>query len=160
MSNPTNIFNFVAHDILQYVLNPFLTADDRFNLNAVLEPTERIFKRFPTDFAIKHSLKAFITTQKRCSIRSAEIIAQLDRITPDKNTMKPLRHYVTFLTSLHAKLIFEYRMEAKRGALRDLHFFLDEDSIATFIGPKLRQRILDAIDIVEDTTFLRHIPFE
>ena len=44
-TNPSNIFNAVPHAVLQWVLSPFLVAEERGNLNAVLEPTERISRK-------------------------------------------------------------------------------------------------------------------
>ena len=52
----TNPFAHIPYDVLQYVLNGFLTSADRFNFNQVLEPQERIYKRFPKDYAIRHQV--------------------------------------------------------------------------------------------------------
>jgi len=46
----------MPYDVLQYVLNEFLTPADRFNFNRVLEPQERVYKRFPKDYSIRHQL--------------------------------------------------------------------------------------------------------
>jgi len=163
MTNHTNIFNFVPHDVTQYVLNPYLTSEDRGNFNAVLEPTERIFKPFPKDFAIKHSLKTFLAAQRARSLTIHEAIRECDLAVDmgkqvDKNTLRSIKRYVEFISSLQAKLIFEYKSKAKQSALNDLNFFLDENEcVARFISPKLKERIKDAISIVYYTDFIRDV---
>lgn len=163
-TNPTNVFNFIPHDVTQYVLNPYLTAEDRCNFNAVLEPTERVFKPFPKDFAIKHSLKIFITAQRTRvpsitkAISHFNYLVDLGQTKVDKKMIRNIRHYVDFASSLQAKLIYQYNSKAKASALNDLNFFLDEqESVARFIGPKLKERIQDAISIVYYTDFIRHV---
>ena len=46
----------MPYDVLMYVLNEFLTPADRFNFNQVLEPQERVYKRFPKDYSISHQI--------------------------------------------------------------------------------------------------------
>lgn len=163
-TNPTNIFNFVPHDVTQYVLNPYLTPEDRANFNTVLEPTERIFNKLPADFAIKHSLKAFIAAQKAHVLRiekACDDCFQLINLGITKASNKNLRsikHYVDFISSLQARLIFQHKSKAKQSALKDLALFLDEEEvIARFIDDKLKQRIQYAMDIVYNTPFLREV---
>ena len=52
----SNIFAYVPYDILSKVLNTFLTASDRFNFNQVLEPQERLYKKFGKTEALQHEL--------------------------------------------------------------------------------------------------------
>jgi hypothetical protein len=163
-TNDTNIFNFVPHDVTQYVINPFLTVEDRANFNAVLEPTERVYKRFPTDFAIKHSVKAFASAQKAHVTRITEAMDVcydlLDQgIDSDSNPLGPLSRYLTFIISPQAKLIYQHKAKAKQSALNDLNLFLDEQHCPfdRFMCMKMRVRILDAIDLVTATEFIREV---
>ena len=162
-TNPTNIFNFVPHDVTQWVLNPFLTAEDRANFNAVLEPTERIYKRLPVDFAIKHSVKAFASTQKAHVARITEAMdlcyELLERGADSHTPLQPLTRYVDFILSSQAKLIFQHRAKAKQSAINDLNLFLDENECPfdRFMCMKMRVRILDAIDVVTATEFIREV---
>lgn len=160
----TNIFNFIPHDVTQWKINPFLCPEDRGNFNAVLEPTERVFKPFPKDFAIKHSLKIFITAQRTRvpsitkAISDCQELIDIGETKADKKTLRSIRQYVDFASSLQARLIFQYKAKAKQSALNDLNFFLDdEESVARFIGPKLRERIKDAISVVYYTEFIRDV---
>jgi len=158
-----NIFNYIPYDVTQWKINPYLTSEDRGNFNAVLEPTERIFKPFPKDFAIKHSLKTFMNAQRARSLTIHEAIRECDLAVDmgkqvDKNTLRSIKRYVKFISSLQAKLIFEYKSNAKESALNDLNFFLDEnESVARFMNPKLKERIKEAISIVYYTDFIRDV---
>ena len=163
-TNPTNVFNFVPQMVTLKVINPFLTAEDRANFNAVLEPTERIYKKLPTDFAIKHGLKTFLTVQKTRipsvteAMRECQELIIMGITKADKTTLRSIRRYVQFISSLQARLIFQYKARAKQSALNDLHLFLNEEEcVARFIGPKLRQHIEDAISIVYHTDFVRDV---
>ena len=163
-TNPTNVFNLVPHMITLKVINPFLTAEDRANFNAVLEPTERVYKKLPTDFAIKHGLRVFMAAQRRWVPSITEALSECNELVimgikkADKTTLRSIRHYVQFISSLQARLIFQYKVQAKESSLNDLHLFLDEEeSVACFNGPKLRQLIEDAISIVYHTDFVREV---
>jgi hypothetical protein len=163
-TNPTNIFNFIPHDVTQHVMNPFLTAEDRANFNAVLEPTERIYKRLPSDFAIKHSVKTFASAQRAHVTRITEAMDLcydlLEKgIDRDSKPLRPLARYVTFIISPQAKLIFQHKAKAKQSALNDLNLFLDEQQCPfdRFMCMKMRVRILDAIDLVTATEFIREV---
>lgn len=165
MSN-SNIFNFIPHDVTQYVINPYLTSEDRGNFNAVLEPTERVSKRFPTDFTIKHSLKAFATVQKshvaRISMAMDECYELIENgIGPNSNPnpLAPLSRYIHFIISPQAKLMFQHKSKAKQSALNDLNLFLDEQECPfdRFMTMKMRVRIIDAIEIVQNTPFIREV---
>ena len=163
MTNLTNIFNYIPYDVTQWKINPYLTSEDRGNFNAVLEPTERIYRPFPKDFAIKHSLKTFLASQRARSLTIHEAIRECDLAIDmgkqvDKITLRNIKRYVQFISSLQAKLIYQYKSKAKETALNDLNFFLDEnESVARFISPKLKERIKDAISIVYYTDFIRDV---
>ena len=77
----------------------------------------------------------------------------------DESPLGPLARYVDFITSPQAKLIYQYRAKAKQLALNDLNLFLDEQECPfdRFMGIKLRIRILDAIDLVTATEFIREV---
>lgn len=169
-TNPTNIFNFIPNDVLTYVINPFLSGEDRFNFNAVLEPTERLAKKFPTDFAIHHSIRTFAPVQRKLSLALHRALDIFDKILYDRenfkiidseridNALVALRRYCGFLNSVQATILMEYRANAKESALRDVEYFLSEECPAhSFIKPKFRRAIEKVLQKVQDTDFLRHV---
>jgi len=161
-TNPTNIFNFVPHAVTQWKISPFLDADERAAFNAVLEPRERVWRRLPTDFAIKHSLKTFITAQKRHVQRIAFFMENSDIIIREgsspKSAMRAFKNYVTFISSLQARLIYQYKEKAKKGAHNDLSIFLDDDfPYLRYVTEEFREQMHDAWSFVGDTKFIRDI---
>jgi hypothetical protein len=52
-----NPFDYVPLDILQFVLGPFLDQETMIAFNQVTDPRERIYRRFPKDYAIKHHIR-------------------------------------------------------------------------------------------------------
>ena len=52
-----NPFDYVPLDILQFVLGRFLDQETMIAFNQVTDPRERIYRRFPKDYAIKHHIR-------------------------------------------------------------------------------------------------------
>lgn len=161
-TNPTNIFNFIPYDVLQWEINRFLTADDRASMNAVLEPTERIYKKFPADFAIKHSLVAFIRLQRTHVLALTSFTNTSEEVVTNKKSlrkaMKIIKKYIIFLGTDGARLLYKYKANAKVSALHDLNLFLDEDfAFQPYLTEKMRTNIYRTITIVEHTAFVRNV---
>lgn len=155
----TNIFNFVPYDVTQWKISAFLTPQDRAAFNAVLEPTERIFKRFPKDFAIKHSLRMLCMAQRNYAVQlihaldNSTIILRNEKLV--RKTMRLIKNYVCFISS-QARLIYQYRPGARATAFRELSLFLDDEfPYEPFVTDDLREMILDARNVLDDTPFVR-----
>ena len=162
MMNPTNIFNFLPYDVTQWKISPFLEADERAAFNMVLEPTERVWRRLPRDFAIKHSLRTFITAQKRHVARIAYFMENSDIVIREdysrKMAMRAFKYYVSFISSLQARLIYEYKDKAKKGAFNDLSIFMDDDfPYLQYVTQKFRDQMYEALSFVEESVFIRDI---
>ena len=59
-----NPFDHVPLDILQFVLGPFLDQETMIAFNQVTDPRERIYRRFPKDYAIKHHIGVLVAKWK------------------------------------------------------------------------------------------------
>jgi len=161
-TNPTNIFNFVPHDVTQWKISPFLDPNDRAAFNAVLEPTERVYRPFPTDFAIKHSLKTFIRAQRNHMVLLRQIVIDSNIILGDQKllnkAMRIIKNYVAFIGSIQAKLIYEYKEGAKPSALRDLSQIVDEEfPYESYMTQTLRDQIYASGAEVSRTDFVRNV---
>jgi len=166
MTNPTNIFNFVAHDVLQHVLSPFLNAEDRFNLNAVLEPTERIFKRFPKDFAEKHAVRIAYMAQK-CHAERINFWTSRAGTTRDESWKEYAIHgvnavgkYADFFSKPVAAALFKYRAGRNHAAsmISELTHTLSDESIhVSFMTDKIRAKIYGAIGVINSLTPEKHV---
>ena len=163
MTNPTNIFNYIPHDVTQWKITPFLTAEERATFNSVLEPTERVWQRLPDDFAIKHSLKTFIKAQRNHIACILQILDQSNIIIRNpkllKKAIQTIKHYVTFIGSLQARLIYQYKDKAKKSACNDLTIFLDSEDFPyrLHITQEFRDQMYDALNFVEGSQFIRDV---
>jgi hypothetical protein len=173
-SNPTNIFNFIPNDVLTHVINPFLSGEDRFNFNAVLEPTERLYKKFPTDFAIHHSIRTFAPMQRAHGRAVQNALRDFEHISErllfpgasaeagddelKKKALLVLKRYVGFLNSVQATVLIEYRPNAKDCAISDMQHFLSEECSAyPFIKPKFRATMEKVLENLQKTYFVREV---
>jgi hypothetical protein len=160
------IFTYIPHDITQWKISPFLTPEERATFNSALEPPERVYKKFPTDFAIKHSLRTFITAQKRHVQRIAYLMENTDIVLgagADKASLKKairsFKKYVSFISSLQARLIYQYKNKAQKGAFNDLSIFMDDDfPYRLYVTQEFREQMWDAWTFVEESTFIRDVP--
>ena len=165
MTNPTNIFNFVAHDILQYVLNPFLEPIERAAFNTVLEPTERVFKRFPKDFAEKHAVKIAYAAQKRHADRINFWTESANNVPDDSwkqyaaHGVDAIGQYAEFFTKPVAAPLFKYRSERNHAAriTSELTGALHKDSMyETFMIEEIRVKIYYAVGVINSLKSEKH----
>ena len=49
-------FTKLPQDMLQWEIASYLNSEDRTNLNQVVRPDERVYKKFDGDFAIRHHI--------------------------------------------------------------------------------------------------------
>jgi len=161
-----NIFNYVAHDVLQYVLNPFLTADDRANFNAVVEPPERIAKKFPKNFAESHALRMAHKRQSFLAKRLNDIGREIDE-SSDENILgyfvERLSEYADFLLNPISRPLFAYRTTPrnKERMIENLLSQLDEDNYTTpFMPAYIRAKILRAVEVIDAIVPEKHVPLK
>ena len=155
-TNPTNIFNAVPHVVLQWVLSPFLVAEERGNLNAVLEPTESISRQLGKDVAIVHVLRAIIAGQR---IRANDINdLNEQRQTRDVKLAlgRAIARYVAFMRRPLTATLFQYRAGAKAAAMSELEMFLSDDYFGVFTT-RSRYVMRDVLDHVKGIQFIRHV---
>jgi hypothetical protein len=50
-------FDIVPYDVLQKVLAPFLDTESVVNFNRIVQQRDRISRRFPKDYAVKHCIR-------------------------------------------------------------------------------------------------------
>jgi len=155
-TNPTNIFNAVPHAVLQWVLSPFLEAEERGHLNAVLEPPERVSRQIGKDVAIVHFLRAIIAGQRIRATDINDLNAQ-----PQSRDIKlaiggAIDRYVAFMCRPLTAMLFQYRAGAKAGAIRELEMFLSDDYFG-LITSRRRYALREAMEHVKGIQFIRHV---
>ena len=161
-----NIFNYVAHDVLQYVLNPFLTADDRANFNAVVEPPERIAKKFPKNFAESHALRMAHKRQSLLAKRLNDIGREIDESSGENILVyfaERLGEYADFLVNPISRPLFAYRTTTrnKERMIENLLSQLDDENYVTpFLTSAVRAKILQAVEVIDAIVPEKHVPIK
>ena len=166
MTNPTNIFNYVPHDVTQWKIAPFLTAEERATFNSVLEQPERVYKKFPKDFAEKHAVKIAYAAQDRHAARINFFMTSARDAPEDSWTeyaiqgVNAMGKYVDFFTKPVAVALFKYRARKPNAkqAITELTNTLGDDTIyADFITEAFREKVLKAIDVIKSIVPEKHV---
>lgn len=76
-----NPFDYVPLDILQFVLGPLLDQETMIAFNQVTDPRERIYRRFPKDYAIKHHIRVL-------TIKWSTMLHNIDRYHDEASWLK------------------------------------------------------------------------
>ena len=160
-------FRYVPYDVLQWELSPFLNSGDRANFNAVLDPTERVHKRFPKDFAEKHAVRMAHEAQKN-HVTLINYWVLLARDAPEDSWTEyaiqgayAAGKYADFFTKPVAAPLFKYRSNKNNvsQAVRELTNLMGDDTIqADFMTHEIRTKILRAIAIVKSMVPEKHVP--
>jgi len=153
--NLTNPFDRFPLDVLQWEISPFLKPLERAAFNQVLSPQERIYKRFPDDYALMHHLRALNTEHNRI----AKCLNTAIHFERDFEEMIIASRFLKFMTRPPSLVAFKYIKGFKESFLNV--------SVATFedIEPsengiereKLVVRARKARRIVEAVPFERNI---
>jgi len=154
MTNPTNIFNFVPHDVLQHVVSPFLNSGDRANFNAVLEPTERVHKKFPKNFPLKFAVKIALLTQRCHMARINYMVDNGDNIGAGsvRVAVRWIGLYADFLVKPMTLPLFKHSSNglSKKKALSDLSIMISDDFVfVDFMTDEVKQKIRRAMSVIQ-----------
>jgi hypothetical protein len=76
-----NPFDYVPLDILQFVLGPFLDQETMIAFNQVTDPRERIYRRFPKDYATKHHIRVL-------TIKWSTMLQKINRYQDEASWLK------------------------------------------------------------------------
>jgi hypothetical protein len=140
-------FTLMPQDMLQHEINHFLDPLSRAEFNGVLKPDERVYKKFPLDYALKH---AILTAHKAYHAIVAELNYNLDNVglgvvdsrgmSFEKKAVKGLRRFFAFFKNPLNSLIFMHKPDLKKqftsgiammaGPRLDLYYYLDEELVA------------------------------
>jgi hypothetical protein len=113
-------FSKLPQDMLQHEINRYLDPNSRGDFNAVLKSSERVYKKFPTDYALKH---AILTAHKTCRTIVSELYYNLENIgggivdsrgvSFERKSVKCLRRLFAFFKNPHNSVIFMYISDLK-----------------------------------------------
>ena len=140
-------FTLMPQDMLQHEINRFLDPLSRAEFNGVLKPDERVYKKFPVNYSLKH---AILTAHKAYHAIVSELNYNLDYVGDgivdehgmsfEKKSVKGLRRLFAFFKNPHNSLIFMHKPDLKlqftsgvammAGPNLDLYYYLDQELVA------------------------------
>ena len=135
----------MPHDVIQWVISPFLTADDRAAFNTVLEPTERIYKKFPVGFAIQHALRVAFAGQRRRATIINYLVERADNTAYKKAVVTELGLYADFFCKPVMSPVFIYRPTSKMNAIAELTNLIDDTAFYHYLTEEVHTKVIRAI---------------
>jgi len=146
-------FRYIPHDVLQWELSLFLNTHERATFNAVLDPTERVHKKFPKNFARKFAFKIAMKTQRAHVRRINYMVENEDNMGAGDARMavRWISLYADFLVKPMALPLFKYSKtgETKAKALSDLETMIHEDFVFyAYMTDEVREKIRRAMRVL------------
>jgi len=161
-----SVFTALPQDMLQHEIARFLTHADALNFNEVLKKDERVYKKLPKDYAIKHQI--------RLSYESYQEIAKalsfsLGRVNDGgwehihvPKAVKLLKRYFSWFKDPKNHIVLMYIKGRKEHFLEtiglwtqpDVEFFeeLDESKVEL-----LRNEAMEVLNMLADIPFIRDV---
>jgi hypothetical protein len=161
-------FTALPQDVLQYEINRYLNPESRAEFNAVLKPDERIYKKLPTDYALKHAIKttfnAYTSIGLLADFYTEEIYGtdyrRMSAAICGEKTL--IRMFNLWFQPLNALAIM-YQRGLKEQLLRSLESWMEDDDQNVLYntlydgGATLRAAAAAARTRVEAIPFRHHI---
>ena len=161
-----SVFTALPQDMLQWEINRFLDPLSCLQWNEVLKKDERVYKKFPNDYAIKHQL--------RLSYASYQAIANalsfsLGRVSDGgwehihvPKAVKLLKRYFSWFKDPKNHIVLMYIKGRKEQFLQcigewtqlDVEFFEELDDSEVEL---LRDEALDVFNLLSDIPFIRNV---
>lgn len=156
---PTNVFSLLPHDVKMHEITRFLNHRETLALNEVLRRDERVCKKLPTDFALKHALR--ILKQEHNSI------VQRYQIYQDADDFPRLRRAAKdmfrFCLTPRSEIAFQHQTGVREKLLGFLTPWTDERSeFWEGASVKHKEKLLGfartALVVVGEMHLVRHVP--
>jgi hypothetical protein len=162
-----SVFARLPQDMLQYEIARFLNHRDILSFNEVLKNGERVYKKLPVDYAIKHHILVCkgqfdkIAADAQIEINYVEgwgIMGHIERLV-----VTWLKLFKFFADPIN-KLAFSYQQGLKESQLRTVHYWLEDavdEEFYNLIDEQQKKDLLEAAmaayDAINATPFVRHI---
>jgi len=161
-------FIALPQDMLQYEINRYLNPESRAEFNAVLKPDMRVYKKLPTDYALKHAIKTTFNAYTSIGLLADSYIEEIGgseyrsqrAATGGEKTL--IRMFNLWFQPLNALAIM-YQRGLKEQLLRSLESWMEDDDQNVLYntlydgGATLRAAAAAARTRVEAIPFRHHI---
>jgi hypothetical protein len=159
------VFSLLPQDMLQYEINRFLDPVSRMAWNEVLCSDERVFKKFPSDYALKHQI---LVSNKRYQAIARETNYFIDSIEVAHITgnthklLKLLTHFFNYFTDPQSAISISFTHGLKDTFLGMLDFWATGemdlyDYMTLHQESEIRYQAKKAFDTVSAISYIRDI---
>jgi hypothetical protein len=166
-----SVFTRLPQDMLQHEIARFLTSAETLKFNEVLKKDERVYKKLPADYALKHAL---ITKRAHYEAIATRLNFRLSRLdwggshyfdwkssNPARAEMELKKTFAFFRDPVNA-IIFMHLRNLKGKMVRMVEAWMDEDAeLYEYMGDKgreLRTLAEETRDYIAGVPFVRHVP--
>ena len=165
-----SVFTALPQDMLQWEINRFLTHKDALAFNEVLKKDERVYKKLPADYALKHALITKRAQYESIATRLASLLNRLDwgpsphfdweRSRPALAEKELKKMFAFFRNPVNA-LIFMHLRNLKGKMERMVEAWMDDDlelyEYMSDNGRELRRLAEETRDYISSVPFVRHV---
>jgi len=120
-------FSKLPQDMLQWEIGRFLTSTDVLNFNTVLKNDERIYKKFPKDYALKHAIITKRTHYETIVTRLNHLLGCLTLGLRPLRAQKDLKKLFTFFLDPSTAIIFTHQLSVKFQMAHMVEQWMEED---------------------------------
>ena len=154
----TNVFSLLPHDVKMHEITRFLNHRETLAFNEVLRRDERVYKKLPTDFALKHALR--ILKQENNSIVQRYQIYQGANDFP--RLRRAAKSMFRFCLTPRSEIALQHQTGVREILIRFLTPWTDERSEFWEGASEVRKEKMlgfarAALCVVSETPFLRHV---
>jgi hypothetical protein len=158
MVSNTNVFSLLPWDI-KHAIAGYL--ENSYVMNEVLRRDERVYKKFPTDHALKHAL-CVLKQEHNSIIRRCNIYVDLDGRYDRLQRRRAANCMFRFCINPRSTIAFNYQGGVKEKLIRFITPWLDEDhygynNMKAVYKEALLGNARLALECVSQAPFIRHI---
>ena len=161
-----SVFTALPQDMLQWEIARFLTHKDALNWNEVLKKDERVFKKLPTDYAIKHQIhlshESYHSIARKLQF-SLERLGEAGWQGAPGVSVNLLKKYFAFFKDPKNHVVLMYIKGRKARFLENIGQWTELDmelyeSLSETEVEELRDEAFDVLNLVADVPFVRDVP--
>jgi len=163
----TNIFSLLPYDVKLCVITPFLSHHDALVFNAVLRRDERVYKKLPTDYAIKHQIKLSYETYHALARPLLFSLGKIAEQTGWQDIHVPkavrlLKKYFAWFKDPKNYIVLMYVRDRREGFLAKITDWTEDDmELYTYLLPSVREELRkeaqEVVALVSEVPFMRHV---
>ena len=156
-----SVFTALPQDMLQHEINRFLDPLSRLHWNEVLKKDERVYKKLPVDFALKHELRV-LKQQHNSIVQRYQIYQRVDDFPRLRRAASAM---VRFCISPRSDIVFMHQTGVREIMISFLTPWVDEHSEVWEGASALRKEKLiggarAALNVACSIPLVRQVPLK